>query len=93
MGPMGDTTHRHFYKDQEWIWQKEDSRSEAKTRTDRIEGFTNAHVWNVPVAPGLPKALLSPAFGVPNTPPMASVLPTHPLMTSVLPTHPLMASV
>ena len=26
MGPMGDLSHRHFYKDQEWIWQSEQSR-------------------------------------------------------------------
>src|ERR1700740_1121861 len=85
MGPMGDTTHRHFYKEQEWIWQKEDSRAKAKIRTDESQSFTGGHVWNVPVASGLPKNLSSPAFGLPNTLPMASVLPTHPRTASVLP--------
>jgi hypothetical protein len=93
MGPMGDITHRHFYKDQEWLWQKEDSRSKAKIRTES-ESFTGGSVWNVPVASGLPKRLSSPMASVlPTHPATASVLPTHPLMASVLPTHPRTASV
>jgi hypothetical protein len=90
MGPMGDTTHRHFYKDQEWIWQKEDSRSNNQSSTGAKESFTGAHVWNLPIAFGLPNHPPYVAFGLPNHPPyVAFGLPNHPPYVAFgLPNHP-----
>ena len=93
MGPMGDITHRHFYKDQEWLWQKEDSRSRAKVRTDGIEGFTGGNVWNFPAVVSVLPTHPRVASVLPTHPSVASVLPTHPSVASVLPTHPSVASV
>jgi len=76
MGPMGDTTHRHFYKDQEWIWQNEQSQPKTEPSKEAAK-FEANHVWELPLA-----------FVLPAHRPLAFVLPTHPSLAFVLPTHP-----
>lgn len=50
MGPMGDTTHRHFYKEQEWIWQTSQSRvNDGSTRQATIQS-RSIHIWALPLA-------------------------------------------
>jgi hypothetical protein len=66
MGPMGDTTHRHFYKNQEWIWKNEqDQKKPADHR--QMEKFSLFEVWY--------KSLVSVP---PVRPPLASVPPVRP---------------
>ena len=73
MGPMGDITHRHFYKDQEWIWQKEETQPKAASKKDVATQITLADISNSPVAflvPHHPTGFF--AFLVPNHPSSAS---------------------
>jgi hypothetical protein len=79
MGPMGDVTHRHLYKEQEWIWQKRDTELKDKARIQGTESFTGGQTWNLPVAFGLPNKPPYVAFGLPNKPPyVAFGLPNKP---------------
>jgi hypothetical protein len=72
MGPTGDMTHRHFYKDQEWIWQNEASRAKDETGMNRQQSFNPTHVWSLPVA------VAPVAFELASNLPAASVFPTKP---------------
>jgi hypothetical protein len=82
MGPMGDTTHRHLYKDQEWIWQKEENtQPKGEATTHATQNFAAIHFWSLPLAFGLPNKPPFTAFGLPNKPPMQSLafgLPNKP---------------
>src|SRR5260221_10296385 len=86
MGPTGDNTHRRFYKDQEWIWQKtptEESLHNGKSVTNKRDPI---HIWTpvtsaLPVRPPLASAL-------PVRPPLASALPVRPPLASALPVRP-----
>jgi hypothetical protein len=79
MGPMGDTTHRHFYKDQEWIWKTEKSQSKdeaAGSTKNGTQKFSGVTAWEAILAAALPLATLPPLH-----PPLASLpplRPTHP---------------
>jgi hypothetical protein len=80
MVPMGDTTHRHFYKNQEWIWKNEQKTQTAnQSRTDEFSLF---EVWYKNLA-SVP----------PVRPPLASVPPVRPPLASVPPVRPPLASV
>jgi hypothetical protein len=85
MGPMGDATHRHFYKDQEWIWQKEENtQQKGEAITHATQNFTAIHFWSLPLAFGLPNKPPFMAFGLPNKPPgqfLAFGLPNKPPMS------------
>jgi hypothetical protein len=69
MGPAGDTTHRHLYKDQEWIWRKENSQGKSEVSKDAKPNFSTIHVWSLPLAFGFPNKPPAFAFGFPNKPP------------------------
>jgi hypothetical protein len=69
MGPVGDTTHRHFYKDQDWIWQKEENQRKSDASKNTTQNFNGIHIWGVPLAFGLPNKPPFLAFGLPNKPP------------------------
>jgi tRNA A37 threonylcarbamoyladenosine synthetase subunit TsaC/SUA5/YrdC len=87
MGLMGDTTHRHFYKDQEWIWQSEQSQPTVEPSKEAAK-FEANHVWELPsafVVPAHPSPL---AFVVPTHPSLAFVVPAHPSLAFVVPAHP-----
>jgi len=86
MGPMGDTTHRHFYKDQEWIWQNEQSQPKLEPIKEAAK-FEANHVWELPWAFVVP-AHPSVAFVVPAHPSVAFVVPAHPSVAFVVPAHP-----
>jgi hypothetical protein len=90
MGPMGDTTHRRFYKDQEWIWQK--TLGEEKAELSGAPVTKSAiQIWTVPVVSTLP--LRPPlASTLPLRPPLASTLPLRPPLASTLPLRPPLAS-
>jgi hypothetical protein len=78
MGPTGDNTHRHFYKDQEWIWQNEQSQPKAGTNGNAITQPTSNGVSHSPVA-----------FFVPHQPPLAFFVPHHPSpLAFFVPWHP-----
>jgi hypothetical protein len=97
MGPMGDNTHRHFYKDQEWIWQTGKSHTEVNVRKDIPQQFSEVTALQAVLAlTGALKASVTStpflAFVMPTHPPatLAFVMPTHPPATLafVMPTHP-----
>ena len=79
MGPMGDSTHRHFYKDQEWIWQTEKSKTEVTRTEQRAQKFSEINVWQAALALS---GALNPSLG--TTPILAFGLPTHPPTGSAL---------
>jgi hypothetical protein len=91
MGPTGDTTRRHFYKDQEWIWHSSETQSKADVSNDssKKQNLSVFHVWNAPLPYGMP-ARIPLAFGVPTHPPtLAFGVPTHPpTLAFGVPTHP-----
>jgi hypothetical protein len=80
MGPMGDISHRHFYKDQEWIWQNDQSQPKVAPSKDAVENSRTIHVWQAPVA-----------FVVPVRPPVAFVVPVRPPVAFVVPVRPPLA--
>jgi hypothetical protein len=73
MGPMGDTTHRHLYKDQAWIWQKEENTQQKGEATTNATQNFGIHFWSLPLAFGMPNKPPFMAFGLPNKPPMQSL--------------------
>ena len=78
-GPVGDTTHRHFYKDQEWIWQNEQNLSDKQALKDSMQGFSVTHVWDSPLAFAFPNRPPYLAFAFPNRPPyLAFAFPNRP---------------
>ena len=90
MGPMGDTTHRHFYKDQEWIWQKEQSQPKAGANWDTTSQPVSNGASQVPLAFFAPDGF-GLAFFVPTHPSVAFFVPTHPSVAFFVPTHPSVA--
>ena len=88
--PMGDLTHRHFYKEQEWIWQKSPGQQKAPgvpamTKPEPIQ------IWLAPLASTLPlRPPVAPT--VPFRPSVASTLPLRPPVASTLPLRPPVAS-
>jgi hypothetical protein len=82
MGPTGDLTHRHFYKDQEWIWNQEQSQPNAQSKKD-LDSNLNGTPFTF-VMPGHPPL----AFVMPGHPPFAFVMPGHPPFAFVMPDHP-----
>lgn len=80
MGPTGDLTHRHFYKDQEWIWQSEQSQPKPGTNGNGITQPASNGVSHAPVA-----------FFVPRQPPVAFFVPWHPPFAFFVPRHPSVA--
>ena len=97
MGPMGDSTHRHFYKDQEWIWQNKKSQTQVKVTNSTQQKFSEIGAWQAVLAlTGAlnPTTTSTPvlAFGFPTHPPttLAFGFPTHPPTTLAFgfPTHP-----
>jgi hypothetical protein len=91
MGPMGDLTHRRFYKKQEWIWQTAQSQSiDANVKSKNAQS-ASVHIWELPVASTLP--VRPPlASTLPVRPPLASTLPVRPPLASTLPVRPPLAS-
>ena len=95
MGPMGDMTHRHFYKNQEWIWQNSPAQEKAPGKSATIKSVP-IQIWLAPLASTLP--LRPPVVStLPLRPPLASTLPLRPpvastllspLLTSTLPLRP-----
>jgi hypothetical protein len=84
-GPMGDITHRHLYKDQQWIWQKEQTLPKAEASKDVGTQISLPDISNSPVAflvPNHPSESL--AFLVPNHPSesLAFLVPNHPSSAS-----------
>jgi hypothetical protein len=77
MGPMGDLTHRHFYKDQEWIWQREQPQPKGESGQKIKSQIFSVHVWRLPLAS-------KPPF----RPPLASTPPFHPPLASTPPFRP-----
>ena len=97
IGPTGDMSRRHFYKDQEWIWQTAKSHMEVNVPKDTPQQFRDVGTWQAVLAltGALSPALTSTpvlAFGLPTHPPAALAfgLPTHPpaALAFGLPTHP-----
>src|SRR3984893_4840251 len=88
MLPPGNDTHRHFYKDQEWIWATSDSSTAIKP---------GAHGDLVPAAPTDPEKA-NVAFTMPTHPAqgnLAFTMPTHPgqgNLAFTMPTHPAQAN-
>ena len=68
-GPTGDATHRRFYKDQEWIWQNEQSQPKSEAIKDSRQNFSATHIWNVPLAFAFPNRPPYLGFAFPNRPP------------------------
>ena len=85
MGPTGDLSRRHFYKDQEWIWQGKKSQTEAKVTNDTPQKTSEASAWQAVLAL---TGALSPTLT--STPVLAFGMPTHPPTTLAfgMPTHP-----
>jgi hypothetical protein len=85
MGPMGDTTHRRFYKDQEWIWKTESKSKANPAASSKYEAqkFSETPVWSAILAPALPIASLPPL-----RPPLASLPPIRPPLASLPPLRP-----
>jgi hypothetical protein len=85
MGPMGDTTHRRFYKDQEWIWKTESKSKANAAGSSKYEAqkFTETPVWSPILASALPLASLPPL-----RPPLASLPPLRPPLASLPPLRP-----
>ena len=77
MGPIGDTTHRHFYKDQEWIWQDKANDSKTAARKQPGKHASLGEIWHMPVA-----------FMVPRQPPPGSLLLRQPTLSFVVPRQP-----
>lgn len=72
MGPMGDTTNRHFYKQQEWIWQTSQPQLKAGSGQQATTQFISVHIW------ALPLASLPPL----RPPSVASLPPLRPPLTA-----------
>jgi len=89
MGPMGDLSHRHFYKDQEWIWQNARGQEKAQgkaamTKPARIQIWLTSVASTVPIRPPV-------ASTVPLRPPVASTVPLRPPVASTVPLRPPLA--
>ena len=85
MGPMGDSSHRHFYKDQQWIWQTEKSKAEVTGAERSPQKFSEINAWQATLALS---GALSPSAG--STPILAFGFPTHRPPTALafgFPTH------
>jgi hypothetical protein len=88
MLPLGNDAHRHFYRDQEWIWT-------ASNSPESIKPGTRGEL--VPAVPTDPEKT-DVAFTMPTHPSQASLaftMPTHPAQANVaftMPTHPSQAS-
>ncbi len=70
--PLGSDANRHFYKDQEWLWNDQEQPARPAQRSD-----TRAFTFTMPTHP--PQAGL--AFTMPTHPPQAGLAfttPTHP---------------
>ena len=100
MGPAGDTTHRHLYKDQEWIWGSQVNEPKHEAAKDLGNQASMTSIWHLPTAflvprhPGL--AFLVPtkpglAFLVPTKPGLAFLVPTKPGLAFLVPTKPSLA--
>ena len=82
MGPAGDTTHRHLYKDQEWIWGSQVNQPKHEAAKDLGNQASMTSIWHLPTAslvptkPGL-------AFLVPRHPGLAFMVPTTPTKPSL----------
>ena len=76
MGPMGDITHRHFYKEQDWIWQ--DSQAVEKAGRDKAATTMPApvQIWAMSIATTVPLRP-PPASTVLLRLPVASTVPLH----------------
>src|ERR1700730_1631034 len=87
MGPAGDTTHRHLYKDQEWIWGSQVNQPKPETAKDLGNQASMTSIWHLPTAslvptkPGL-------AFLVPRHPGLAFLVPHNPGLAFMVPTTP-----
>jgi hypothetical protein len=97
MAPAGDMSRRHFYKDQEWIWQTEKSKTAVSATDSSPHKFSDIKAWQaaLTLSGALSASLGSTpilAFGLPTHPPanLAFGLPTHPpaALAFGLPTHP-----
>ena len=87
MGPMGDLSHRHFYKNQEWIWQSEQSQPTVGANGNAIGQPAPSAASQSPVAfmvPTQPQKGMSAGsfltFFVPRnpSPSVAFFVPTQP---------------
>jgi hypothetical protein len=95
MGPMGDTTHRHFYKDQEWIWQNQQGQPKVEGSDSKV---ASNGALQAPLASSvqdstklefsIPTYLSVFAIFVSTETSVAFVPPTHPSVAFVPPTHP-----
>jgi hypothetical protein len=90
MGPAGDTTHRHLYKDQEWIWGSQVNQPKPEAAKALGNQASTTSIWHLPTAfllphhPGL-------AFLVPRTPTqpgLAFLVPVHPGLAFLVPRTP-----
>jgi hypothetical protein len=81
MGPTSDITHRHFYKDQEWIWQNEQTQPKAEASKEVGPQVSLLDNLNSPVAFLVPhQPTTSLAFLVPHNPEpsLAFLVPHNP---------------
>ena len=85
MLPVGNDSHRRFYREQEWIWT-----ASEHPATSVVENTRRAQDSTMPTHP----SQASLAFTMPTHPPQASLaftMPTHPPQASLaftMPTHP-----
>ena len=77
MGPAGDTTHRHLYKDQEWIWGSQVNQPKPEAAKDLGNQASTTSIWHLPTA-----------FLVPIRPGLAFMVPRHPGLAFMVPTTP-----
>jgi hypothetical protein len=90
MGPMGDNTHRHFYKDQEWIWQKDQTQPKAGENANAITQPASNGASHAPVTFFVPHNP-SVAFFVPHNPSVAFFVPHNPSVAFFVPHNPSVA--
>jgi hypothetical protein len=85
MLPFGSDANRHFYKDQEWLWNDQKQPAQPAQQSD-----PRAFTFTMPTHP--PQVGL--AFTMPTHPPQAGLaftMPTHPPQAGLaftMPTHP-----
>jgi hypothetical protein len=60
MGPVGDRSHRHFYKDQEWIWQKLENKQEQPSDHGLTAKLNSIRIWSLPSPRYTPLAFTGP---------------------------------
>ena len=90
MGPTGDITHRHFYKDQEWIWQDQQNQPKAESNGSAVTNPVSSGISHTPVAFLVPHNP-SVAFLVPHNPSVAFLVPHNPSVAFLVPHNPSVA--